>query len=725
MKKLIAAIALVVMIGACKKQVSQTEQVSASTENPTVTLPQKDYYLIRKIEQKEFPAGKSFKLEGRLKDQNDNTDFKNIELVLQDSLNHVIRRATVRPDGKFTFFKVEAHNYKLAIDTATMMSLLDKIKITKTEDYVKDEVDDHYTVGKKVSLNDIKTRFISDVYKDSLIKNNSNKIVAKISSKQKLPKILTYLLIDSKNIIIRRVEWASAVDLTFSQLYPKDYKIISMDPIPTGTTMKVKYVPNVQKEISKIDNFKLGDEVDVTKIKSYTSFTFNSDSVEKGAFKGILTQNGQPEDEGKLILLNSKNKVVHEVITSQTGGFNFENLEPNEKYTIIVPSKEKGYNIVHTNPKKKTDAIDELENQLLKRRSINEVLSQNNEPIIYEKEKVDLVMTRINSKLSENSNDAELLYKKGVLELENANYDAAVNTLEKAVSVKTDYGQAYYMLGEARDFMGDYEGAVQAYSKCIEYEPTNMAAFYKRGLVRKDIGEELQSNDDLTKVINSYPNYHFPYFYRGLARLQMDKYNEAIADFNKALVIEPKLSEAHFNKGYAYIHLKRPADAISSLNKSLELKPNDASCYLLRGQALSLAQKPNDAVKDFQEAIHLDPNLEVAYYEIAAVKFTQGDEATAHKMYDEAVNKFHSAYQPYYQRGVFYYNIKDYDDAKADLDKAASLNQEDPYVFYYRALINKQLKNKDLICADVEKALKLGYVDVDKSVDAMKKKYCD
>lgn len=732
MKKIASVLLVVAALASCKKNKineSVTNADSLKTEIKTSGLLEtKEYYLVRKIEKKEFPAGKNFKIDGILKDKNNNSDFKNIELVLQDSANKVVRRATVKADGKFTFYKVEAKNYKIGLDSSTMLAIADKIRITKTEDYVKDDIEDKFQVGKKVTQSEINDRFLADILKDSLVQRNSTKIIGSIfhTAKKPLPRLVTYLLIDSKNNILRRVEWHTKDNLTFSQLFPNNYKVLTLDPIP-GARLTIKYIANVQKELAKVGGFKLGDVLDDTKMAGFATYTFKADSLNENVFKGLLTQNGEISDEGKLLLLNNGKKIVHEITTSQTGTFVFEGLDAQETYTVAVPSKEKGYKITHTNPRiiHKPDALDTLEQQLLKKRTLDEILSQGLTPVKYDEDKVKKCLQRIDEKLAKNSNDAELFYKRGVLLFELQEYNGAIESLNKSVELKMDYADAYMLRGDSKDFMGDYEGAVLDYSKNLEYDKENLVANYKRGFVRKDIGQAAEAVEDLTKVINARPDHHYPYFYRGLARYQISKYNDALADFDKSLAIEPNLVEAYFNKGLTNVHQKRFAEAITQFNKAIEMNPNDADAYLLRGQAKSALGRQTEANHDFDEAIRINPNLAVAYYEKANMRYTLGDKEGANRLYDEAVAKFPDNYETYYQRGVFHFNIRDNKTAIVDLDKAAALYDKDPYVFYYRALVNQKLKNKPVACDDSRKAINLGYDDSAKELESIIQKYCD
>ncbi len=731
MKKLASVLLFVALLASCKKNKNNESVVNAdSLETEIKTsglLEAKQYYLVRKIEKKEFPSGKNFKIDGVLKDQNQKSDFKNIELVLQDSANRVVRRATVKADGKFTFYKVESGNYRVGLDSSTMLATAERIRITKTEDFVKDDIADKFQVGKKVSQSEINDRFLVEIQKDSLIKKNATKIIGTIyhTANKGLPRLVTYLLVDAKSNILRRVEWHTKDNLSFSQLFPNNYKILTLDPIP-GARMKLKYIENVQKEIAKIGSFKLGDVIDDAKMSSFATYTFKADTLNENVFKGVLTHNGEIADEGKLLLLASNKKIVHEIATSQSGTFQFDGLDNQEVYTIVVPTKDKGYKIKHTNPRMvhQPDELDTLEQQLMKRRTIDEVLSQNFTPVKYDDAKVKKCLERVTQKLANKPDDAELHYIQGVLFYELEEYNGAIEALNKATQLKSDYADAYQLRGDSKDVMGDYEGAVQDYTKNLEYDNGNLVTHYKRGFVRKDIGQAAEAVEDLTKVINAQPDHHYPYFYRGLARYQIGKYNDALADFDKALSIEPNLVEAYFNKGLTNMHQKRFADAITNFNKAIEMNPNDADAFLLRGQAKSGVGKPTEANLDFDKAIQLNPNLDVAYYEKANIRYTLGDKDGANKIYDEAVAKFPNDYEPYYQRGVFYYNIRDNKTAIVDLDRAAGLYDKDPYVFYFRALVNQKLRNKSTVCDDSRKAINLGFDDSTKELQALIDKYC-
>lgn len=723
----LALSSIFVSCGKKKKETVQEQEVKADT------LKKELSQLLNQIDSNEFVGGTIYKIDGKIQAKNAIEDFTIYEILLKDNNNKVIKK--IRPDkaGKFRFRKVDAGNYKIALDTTDASLITCTYRITKdVEVKIKEEIKERFEVGNTLTPQEINERRVTVIAKDSLVASKTQTVNIKTSNKEIEGAIL--YLVDGNNKIIQKRPVKNGGLASFTKLPAANYNIILKEK-PKNVTASVVYVKPVPvaEEKPKEVAFKEGDMIPLDLLKTLSFSTFSTDTV-SGSMNGVVSNKTtkKPVSGQTVFLANASGKITHVYSTSKDGSVNFSGITEGVNY--IFTQKQSSNQFVRTKKKEETKPVAEekpkekVVEELPKQRTVEEFFAKpskgmkTSSEVVLEKQTLKPVEQTV-----EDYSDAVALYKRGIDRLENYDYEGSIEDFSKVIDLKPNYTDAYMNRAEAKESLSDFEGAIEDYDKVLEFSPNDIPALYKRALMKNEIGDYEGAIIDLDQTIELYPSYSYAYFYRGVAYNHLQNYDAAIENYSKMLELTPNIAEGHFNKAATYFEMRKYKESLSEYNKALELEPNDGEAYLHRGQTHSVLGNFINASKDFDKAIEYNPNLVEAYYEKANMKFALGDINTANRTYNEVVQKFPNDYQTWYHRAMFCVQNKEYEKAKADLNKSISIYNKDPELFYLRAKVNKELKNKTEICDDVTRAKELGYVDapgLEGELDKMIKKHC-
>ena len=93
--------------------------------------------------------------------------------------------------------------------------------------------------------------------------------------------------------------------------------------------------------------------------------------------------------------------------------------------------------------------------------------------------------------------EAETLYRQGMLQYEKGNFEAAIDLYTDSLELNPDSPEAYSARAGAWGVLKEYEAAIEDYSAAIDLDETLAPAYGGRGLAKTLKGELDEGVDDL------------------------------------------------------------------------------------------------------------------------------------------------------------------------------------------------------------------------------------
>lgn len=201
-------------------------------------------------------------------------------------------------------------------------------------------------------------------------------------------------------------------------------------------------------------------------------------------------------------------------------------------------------------------------------------------------------------------NDANVLIKLALVELEKNNYLNMHENLEKA----------------------------------LDADPKNPAFFYHRGEIFALGGNLELSVKDFENAINLYPDFVLAYIHKARALLGLERYSDAEKLMN---IAKEKFSDRVdvLNSVGEVLVLKKEFDAAEKVfNSILKKHPKSPEVYL--NKALLAMSRNNDvkaAEKHLKHAIEIEPSFEAAHLQLANLLLSNGNVKDSMAHFEHAV----------------------------------------------------------------------------------------
>lgn len=151
--------------------------------------------------------------------------------------------------------------------------------------------------------------------------------------------------------------------------------------------------------------------------------------------------------------------------------------------------------------------------------------------------------------------NAEYLFRRGILNNKKGEFDKAVEDFTKALSMNASNNikvQIYLNLGASQLKLEAYDLALDNYKKALELSPRNPSI----------------------------------YNFKGYANYKLNFYADAINDYNNAIDLDPNNATSYYNRGMAYLKSSEKSKACIDFHKSCQLSNNNA-CKMIMMECTS------------------------------------------------------------------------------------------------------------------------------------------
>jgi tetratricopeptide (TPR) repeat protein len=306
--------------------------------------------------------------------------------------------------------------------------------------------------------------------------------------------------------------------------------------------------------------------------------------------------------------------------------------------------------------------------------------------------------------------DADILYQRGVANLERGFPDTAAADFTEVLRQRPDDGPAYAERGQAYLELGDLYKAVRDCTDAIRYVPRCTAAYRSRGeayLARgqfdRAVADLEQAREfDPTLEPSLRPRLAQAYFNWSRQLAKADDRSSSDAKLAKARQLDPALvaaaeapkpsanhenaveqtvakqvvdeAQVRYEAGLALLEDRNFNAALEELTAAINARPEFADAYFRRAQTLMALNFPDTAVKDLDEAVRYGGNS-VEACRLQAQAFLQlGSPYRAALAATEALHADPTDAPSYVLRGTAYVDLSNWTRAIADLEQALRLN---------------------------------------------------
>ena len=280
---------------------------------------------------------------------------------------------------------------------------------------------------------------------------------------------------------------------------------------------------------------------------------------------------------------------------------------------------------------------------------------------------------------SSETNDAEVYFRKGVIQLNLGNDAEAMTNFDKAVELNPNHHNAQYYRGFMLFLQNDLTGARTALEKAVELKDQFANAWYYLGRINLKEMSFPTAVENLQKATEIDSNLTDAWYYLGGILGDTDAVTEAIAAFDKVNELNPEYADAWYFKGLNQYRLEQRTEATDSFERALNLTSASftpdlqANALYLIGLTQTEAGNTEGAAQSFNKSVALNETDDVAW-----------------NAYGTALN-----------------DLNKYEEALGAFEKAVSLNENDATAWYNKGNVERNLNETDTALTSYDKAISI------------------
>jgi tetratricopeptide (TPR) repeat protein len=281
-------------------------------------------------------------------------------------------------------------------------------------------------------------------------------------------------------------------------------------------------------------------------------------------------------------------------------------------------------------------------------------------------------ITEISNLMAANPDNADLVYKRAKLFIEQQNFrDASLDivrainmdstkadyyiilsdvhlaankptlakqSLEKCLTLQQDHKEGNMKLAELYFIARQYDKVFEHLNNILRKEINNPKAYMMKGMAYKELGDTAKAISSFQTAIEQDPKYYAPFMQLGV--LYGEKGNVLAEQyFTGAINVNPRSEEALYGRAMYFQEVKHDYDkAIQDYTTIIQLNPKNKNAHFNLGYIHYEYLKVRDqAIKHYTDAITADPYYAEAYYNRGLTYEALGNIGAAKKDYEEAM----------------------------------------------------------------------------------------
>jgi len=284
--------------------------------------------------------------------------------------------------------------------------------------------------------------------------------------------------------------------------------------------------------------------------------------------------------------------------------------------------------------------------------------------------------TPIFNAMTADSNDTQLFYYKGLIELFQENWSAALTYFQKAKETNPQDADAWFQIGYCYGKLGRYQESIEAYKQAIKINPDYADAHGNLGVDYGKLGRYQDAIELYKQAIRIKPDYVEAHYNLGVAYGKLGHYQDAVESYKQAIRIKTDFAKAHSNLGAAYGELGRSQDAIESYKQAIRIEPDLALAHCGLGITYGELGHYEDAIESYKQAIRIKPDDAEVHYNLGVAYGKLGRYQEAAEAFKEAIRIKPNYAEAHLGLGVAYLGANDKGSALEEYKILKTLNTE-------------------------------------------------
>ena len=236
---------------------------------------------------------------------------------------------------------------------------------------------------------------------------------------------------------------------------------------------------------------------------------------------------------------------------------------------------------------------------------------------------MDAAMQSYDAAIAQMPTLAKAHFNRGVLLLDRGDALLAIESLNTALSLKPTSAGAHYNIGQAHLLLGkpdlaalsfkqaltfnpDFSDAQIALQEALELIPDLADSHFQQGLALQDHGDFAGAEASYRQAIHLKPGHVSACNNLGCLLLQAGKALEAIVFFRLPTEADPSNADAHINLADALKASGQSAAAVESYRRAVAIKPDHVSALLRLGNAQGDLSQHADAIASYDRILHIE-----------------------------------------------------------------------------------------------------------------------
>ncbi len=278
-------------------------------------------------------------------------------------------------------------------------------------------------------------------------------------------------------------------------------------------------------------------------------------------------------------------------------------------------------------------------------------------------------------------------------------------------SAEANDAEVYFRKGVIQLNLGNNADALTNFDKAVELNPNHQNAQYYRGFLLFQDNDLTGARTALEKAIELKDQFANAWYYLGRVNIREQNYPTAIENLQKATEIDSNMSDAWYFLGGILGDTDSVSEAINAFDKVNELNPEYADAWYFKGLNQQRLGNNAEAVDSFERALNLTsatftPDLQSnAWYLIGLIQTADGTTEDAVQAFNKSVALNESDAIAWNAYGTSLNELKKYEEALGAFEKSVSLNESDASTWYNEGNVERNLNLTEKALTSYDKAI--------------------
>lgn len=250
--------------------------------------------------------------------------------------------------------------------------------------------------------------------------------------------------------------------------------------------------------------------------------------------------------------------------------------------------------------------------------------------------------------------DANVMFRLGVLDMQGGAYDAALVWLDNALTRSPENARYHFVRGQVFAAAERFADAIDAYLQALSFEANSTDALFALAAALQSVGEDAAAIETYGSLIALEPNHVDALNNLGNCYRQQGDLSAAEATYRRAIAAQPGDANALTNLGTLLESAGRLDEAVSLLEAAVRVAP-DSPCGLVNlGVARHRRGEFEPSAALLARALELDPAFPEAAYNLANALHALGRRREAALAYQRAIEQAPTHADAYNNLGIVY-----------------------------------------------------------------------